>query len=233
MYFAELKYIPTSLVSVDINFSERIAVTLSGELSFGIDLAGDISNRVSFGNVVADMSFEPSGSLVTLALGPNGSITIETEVTGTMDPAAYMSGLLTSAQELSGLLTRVKELGNAPVDIALDPNGSLSLTGGLSGSINQLLIVSGSLTLGQLANIPTALVDTYLDPTGTLRGTFRLQGNTTLDTALTGEISRIVSINGSIDTALDATGFLSNNAYVADLASMTMIRPKTNREMIR
>lgn len=233
MYFAEIRYIPTSLVSVDFNFSERIAVTLSGELSFGIDLAGDIANRISFGNVVADMSIEPSGSMVVLALGPSGSITIETVVTGTMNPAAYMSGLLISAQELSGLLTKVKELGSAPVGIAVNPSGSLSLTGGLVGSINTLLIAFGSLTLGQTANIPTSLINTYIDPTGTLRGTFRLQGNATVDTVLVGEMNRLVSITGTIDAAIDATGALSNNAYVADLASMTMIRPKTNREMIR
>lgn len=254
--FASISYLPPATVTIELALHERIAVSLSGTMDLGLSLVGDIARvsnigdaplgmgwflegglthnqRIYLGAVLLDSGLDFNGGMSTLLIGPSGSCEWGVEFTGDVDRRTYMSGITTMDMSPSGTLHSVRRLVADPMTMGIAFTGSMQLNGGLVGTMSMGMAPSGSLTINRRNYLPNANLTQGMALTGSLRGTYRLQGTISSTLNMTGTIANIKLLSGSMNSGFTFSGDLSNNAAGEDLDAFLMIRKPINREMTR
>ena len=234
---ANVSLLPEALITSGFTLYERISPYLVGTVNFGTDLAGDLAK------------------ISTLTASP---ISMGFEVTGTLEKGLvkFLDGTLGSSFDLSGGLSKVQYFGLHTInsDIALTSfNNTILRTGGLVGEVTLTINTSGSMI--NRATIPASKINMVFDLvpsdlvrkshfTGLIESGMDLSGSLTAKVTLQGEVdmgmdwvnpvlSRRLVLSGTVDSSINISGYLANNAYALDLVNATMYRPKTKREMIK
>ena len=223
----------------------------------GLSLSGDLSTVKNIGTAPVVVSFAVTGDLVKtqIVLIPSSTLVKQFDLTGMLQTRFNFSySEITQGIEMTGLLTRVMYL-DGKSDKGIDITGvlrktvylpsaaslktldlvSLNLRSkvALSGLITKQISISGDLAVGKRVPLSNVEAQIGFEVLGELRGSFKMQGTVDISLETAGSLSLIKQLIGAVskNTALD--GYLSNNAFGVDIGSSTMVRRKTNREMIR
>ena len=249
-------YLPAATATVELALNERIAVSMAGNSGMHISPSGDISRVSNLGPAPTTISFSPAGDLTqsqriyfegsstgfgldasgamsTVSLGPYGESSWGFAVAGDMDRRVLLSGSSGMALSPAASIVAVRTLVGSTIATGFAATGTMQLTGGLQGASTITVASSGGLTVGRINNLPLASTGCMLSPSGVLTNRARMQGDAQCGFSVTGSISGIKRMSGTVTYQMTPNASLSNNATGYDLGTYLMTRPATNREMTR
>ena len=233
---AQYVYLPSSTMTMDMALAERRFVSLSGSISSGLSLAGDLSRVANIGSAPMTWTYDQTGSLSRVANLGTGSMDWAYDQSGTIYTGiTFGYQTLSVAMAATGTMGTVMLIPGGQSDWASTWSGSILLTGGLAGSIDMESSVSGTpratIHFGDqsidvsydIAGLMTCTqrmagsVDMGIEVSGNLaQGQWTAIGAATLGMGMdtTGDLRGTFRMPGAIDLSLDISGDPQRKVYI-------------------
>lgn len=209
---ATLVYIPNAPLTLDFALNERNSALLSGSTGLNLDAFGDLARLSIVGAASTGIVFAPAGDLSKFT-----GVNIGT-APGTM------------AMALDGLLTNNTQIPAANGDVTMTPTANLLRIGGLQGDASITLDPQATLSLYVYLDGDTGIT---IEPSGDPRNLVRLSGVTGVEMEVDGTVVSQRFLAGQVDMFILTDGSLSVNALGKDIDTNVMVRPFTERTMVR
>lgn len=206
----------------------------SGIATSGWDSSGTLL-RIGALTGESSLGWSPAGALAATKYLGNQTIAQVLEVSGALQRTQRLSGQLvsefTSSSVLSGGL--ISYLPSAQLTVGWETPGTLRMLGRLQGNSTSTWLNNAVLSQGYRQAIPVGVTSQGFGLEGILTNNQRLSGEMVQAFTVSGALATVVTLGGTVYLATTVQGSLANNASGYDLKTLLMIRPESQREMIR
>lgn len=254
---ATVVFLPSGSTGFTFTVNERVSSFLSGDTGFSLDTSGDLAKVSNLGQAPTGFSLTPMapppGSLRIIGAAGTG---FSMDVDGTMSVFTGVPLGLASAgfsMEASGDLTKYAIIPPGEIATHMDAAGTLSLLSLLAGdtgmdvelagdliaevylgeqSVGFGFEASGNLDAIRFVFLPDGATGWSIEADGQPTLTANFSGDTGFDMDVIGAIGRSANLQGNTTTAWDLMGVISSNTTIADRPENTMVRPRSDRDMV-
>lgn len=181
------------------------------------------------------LDWSPAGALAATKYLGNQTVTQALDAFGALQRTQRLSGQLVSGFTNNAVLSGglISYLPAAQVTLSWETPGTLRMLGRLQGISTSTWINDAALSQGFRQALPAGITDQGFALEGQLRTNQRLSGEMVQAFTVSGALANVVTLGGEIHTSHTVQGSLANNAFGYDLKTVLMIRPESQREMIR